>query len=458
MPRPRFAALGLLVIASFVAPIRPADEAAAATGSIRPAGRAEITIYNDGAALVREPKTLSLPRGVSDLVLEDIPQRVDSTSIRLEGAGFRVRRQTYRSDLWTSERVFRQFLGDTIAFRYAGKLQHGLLAGIDGDELFIQRRDSSEALLIVRRGQLSEIEFPSKRSLRARPALSWEIESEKGGDLNATLSYLASGIEWTADYNAVLDADEKNVEWSGWATIANRTGRAFQDAKVTLVAGEVNRASGSPDRGEAAEPSPSAGAGAPASEVFAYHRYSVEGAMDLEPQGTVQTAIVSARAGAERRYRYDGATDGSKVRVAVEFGNEKASGLGVPLPAGRVRVYSTDRSGGRTLVGEDRIAHTAARERIRLWSGVAFDLVGERTRASHTRVSRNVTEDQFHIRLRNRGSKDAVVTVSEALFGNWEIVEKSADFRKSDADRAEFDVRVPAGKEADLTYKVRYTF
>ena len=457
MFRQRFAAIGLLMATSFLAP--PPGAAGAPTGSVRPAGRTEVTIYNDGAALVREAKTLSAPRGVSEVALEGLPARIDSTSIRLEGSGFRVRRQAYRYDLWNADRVFRRFLGDTIAFRFAGKPQRGLLAGIDGDDLFIQRPDSGASLLMVKRSQLSEIEFPSRYRLRTRPTLSWEIDSEKGGDFPATLSYLAVGLEWTADYTAVLDADERNVEWSGWATIVNRSGSRFDGAKVTLVAGEVNRAGGAPDRGAVAEPSPNAGAGASASEIFAYHRYALDGAMDLEPQGAIQTALVGpTRAGAKRRYRYDGASDGSKVRVEIEFGNEKESGLGMPLPAGRVRVYSTDRSGGRTLVGEDRIAHTAAGERIRLWSGIAFDLVGDRSRASHTRVSRNVTEDQFRIRLRNRGSKDAVVTVSEALFGNWEIVEKSADFRKSQADGVEFDVPVSAGKEAILTYKVRYTF
>lgn len=457
MSRPRFAAIGLLVAASFLA--SPRGAAGAATGSIRSAARTEVTIYNDGAATVRETRTLAVPRGVSEVSLEGVPQRIDSTSIRLEGSGFRVRRQTYRYDLWNADRVFRRFLGDTIAFKYAGKSQRGLLAGIDGDDLFIQRPDSTETLLMVKRGQLSEIEFPSRYRLRTRPTLSWEVESEKGGDFPAVLSYLASGLEWTADYTAVLDAEERNVEWSGWATIVNRSGSRFDGAKVTLVAGEVNRAGGAPDRGAAAEPSPSAGAGAAAGEIFAYHRYALDGAMDLEPLGTVQTALVGpARAGAKRRYRYDGASDGSKIRVEVEFGNEKESGLGMPLPEGRVRVYSTDRSGGRTLVGEDRIAHTAAGERIRLWSGIAFDLVGDRSRVSHTRVSRNVTEDQFRIRIRNRGSKDATVTVSEALYGNWEIVEKSADFRKSHADGVEFDLPVPAGKEANLTYKVRYTF
>jgi hypothetical protein len=237
----------------------------------------------------------------------------------------------------------------------------------------------------------------------------------------------------------------------------NRSGSSFADAKVSLVAGEIHRGGASPDRGAAFEEAPAAPAARP-TELFAYHLYPLAGPMDLDQLATVQAVILSpTRVAASRTYRYDGARDGSKVRVQVEFGNEKGSGLGLPLPEGRVRVYAADAGGASTLVGEDRLPHTAAGERIRILSGIAFDLVGERSRAFHTRVSRNVTEDEFRIEIRNHGTKPAKVTVVESLYGNWEITKKSHDFRKKDADAVEFDISVP-GEKAVLTYTVRYTF
>ena len=456
MPRSVRAALALSALA--LLPLYPQAAVGAGDGTIRPNGRAEIVIYNDDMALVREPKTLTLPKGVSDLALEGVPQRLDSTSARLEGSGFRVLRQTFRSDLWNGDRVFRRFLGDSIVYRYAGKVYHGLLAGIEGDDLFIQRRDSAEVLTILNRRQITDVEFPSRLKFRTRPSILWTIDSGKGGEQKATLSYLTSGIGWSAEYSAVLDADERGVQLSGWATIVNRSGSSFADAKVALVAGEIHRDSQTPDRGAAFEEAPAAPAARPA-ELFAYHWYPLAGTMDLDQLATVQAVILSpTHVVAARTYRYDGARDGSKVRVQVEFGNEKGSGLGLPLPEGRVRVYAADAGGASALVGEDRLTHTAAGERIRILSGIAFDLVGERSRASHTRVSRNVTEDQYQVRLRNHGSKPAKVTVVESLYGNWEITQKSDDFRKKDADTAEFDVSIPAGKESVLTYTVRYTF
>lgn len=456
MPRPASDRFALSLLAFLLAMALP--QTARGEATMRSGGRPEIVIYNDETALVREPRTLSLPKGASQVALEGVPQRIDSTSVRLQGSGFRVLRQTYRYDLWNGDRVFRRFLGDTIVYRYGGRVYRGILAGIEGNDLFIQRRDSADVLTMLNRSQLSEIEFPARLRLKTRPSITWDLESDKGGEQKAYLSYLTAGISWTAEYSAVLDADEENVELSGWATIVNRSGSSFPGAKVSLVAGDIHRDGEALDRGASFEGTPSAPPQRPG-DFFAYHLYPLPGDMDLDQLGTVQAAIVPpTRVAAERTNRYDGARDGSKVRVQVEFGNDKPSGLGLPLPEGRVRVYAADAGGAPTLVGEDRIPHTAAGERVKILSGIAFDLVGDRSRVSHTRVSRNVTEDVFRIAIRNHGTKTAKVTVAEALYGNWEITQKSSDFRKKDADSAEFDLTVPAGKESVLTYTVRYTF
>ncbi len=420
----------------------------------------EIVIYNNDLALVREPYTLKLERGRSDVFLEGVPRRIDSTSVRLEGDGFRVMRQSFDYDLWNGDRVFRRFLGDSIRYRYVGRAFQGRLVGIEGEDLFIERRDSVGVLTIVNRHQVSEVEFRSRLGLATRPSLRWELESAKAGDLPAVLSYLTSGIEWTAEYTAVLQPGENEVELSGWATIVNRTGTTFDQAKVALVAGDLHRAGQTPDRGSAAEEAPPQTPARGAQDLFAYHLYPIAGTMDLRHLETTQVPIVGpVHVPARRAYAYDGARDGSRVRVMLELGNEKSQGLGTPLPEGRVRVYESDQiAGARTLVGEDAIGHTPAGEKIRILSGMAFDLVGDRARLSHTRVSRNVTEDAYAITIRNRGQAPAAVTVVETLYGNWEITAKSSAFRKKDADTVEFDVSVPAGQSVTVNYTVRFTF
>ncbi|HEX3112052.1 MAG TPA: DUF4139 domain-containing protein [Candidatus Eisenbacteria bacterium] len=443
--------LGMACGALFAAPALAVDSAGARAGTAVSQGAPEVVIYNDNRALVRQP--VELPAGSSRVEMGGLPARIDSTSIRLDGV--RVLRQAYHYDVWDADLVFRRCLGDSIFYRYGGRRYRGVLAGIDGNELFILRADSTDVLTIMNRQQLSEIELPRARRLRTTPTLTWELESGKARTAN--LSYVTAGLGWTAEYAAVLDKDERGLELSGWAVIANRSGTAFQNAKVTLVAGEVNSGDLLPDRGLAEEGAPAATPSA-APELFAYRSYPLDRALSLDDLETAQVPIVSpARIAARRAYRFDGARDGSKVRVELEFTNDKTSGLGAPLPEGRVRIYAAS-GGGQALAGEDRIQHTAAGEKVRLLSGVAFDLVGERERVRHTRVSRNVTEDAYRIVLRNHGARAAKVTVEETLYGNWDITQKSAEFRRPDADTAEFDVDVPSGGQAEVTYTVRYTF
>ena len=450
----RRAALALILVLAAAVHL-PGAAALAAPGTIRSSGAPEVVIYSNDFALVREPKTLTVGQGAGEVTLEGLPQRVDSSSVRLEGPGFRVRRQSYRFDTWNTDRAIRRFLGDSIAYRYGGRRYVGVLTGIDGDDIFIQRRDSADVLTMLKRQQLTEVEFPARQRLRTRPTMEWQLDSEKAGERPATLSYLTSGISWSAEYVAVLAADEKSVEWTGWALVENRSGGAFRDAKVSLVAGEVLRGGEAPDRGVAAEPvgeSPRAG-----TDFFAYHAYALPGTVTLDHFGTVSAVIVpSTRVSAVRSYRYDGARDGSKVRVQLELGSEK--GFGTPLPEGRVRVFASSPATGQTLVGEDRVEHTAAGQPVRVQSGVAFDLVGERIRTGHTRVSRNVTEDTFRVRIRNQGGQAARITVVEDLYGNWEITQKSSDPKRRTADGAEFELNVGPGKQSELTYTVRYTY
>src|SRR6185503_13055020 len=151
-------------------------------------------------------------------------------------------RQSFDYDLWSGDRVFRRFLGDTIRYRYAGRAFRGRLVGIEGEDLFIERHDSVGVLTMINKRQISELELPARIQLATRPSLRWELESAKAGEQQATLSYLTSGLEWTAEYSAMLEPGERDVEMTGWASIVNRAGTSFDGAKVSLVAGELHRA------------------------------------------------------------------------------------------------------------------------------------------------------------------------------------------------------------------------
>jgi len=473
--RPRAAiALTLLTFLTVVASGAPRAGATAnskrlvesETAMLYSVGPPDVVIYADDVAYVRDPRRVSLAKGENAVGLEGVPQRLDSTSVRLEGADVDVREQSFRYDLWSGDKVFRSFLGDSIFFRWQNRPARGVLEGIDGDDLFIRRRDSTDVLLMIKRSQIQEIEFPARRgavTLSTRPSLRWRVRAEKAGERTVLLSYLTRALGWTTEYTATLERGERALALSGWATIANRTGAPFHGARVSLVAGELHRAGGTPDR-SLSEFGENAGGDAPRPNgLFAYHVYRVDELIDLPAWESIQVPLVRApKVAATRAYRYDGAKDGAKVRAEIVFTNDKKSGLGVPLPAGRVRVFGFDPAGTDegvvAWIGEDTIDHTPAGEWVRLFCGIAFDISGERTRVVHTRAARNVTEDQFTIRLRNAGASEAVVTVVETLYGTWEITQKSSEFRKKSAESVEFEVKVPARGESTLTYTVRHTF
>ena len=454
----RRAALLAILVALFVA---GATTIAAAPAPLRPDGPPEVVIYNHDAAFIREPRRALLVKGENEVLLEGTSRRIDSTSVRLVGPGLDVRQQLYRYDLWNSAKVFQRYLGDTIQFRWMNRSTDGVLVGIDGDEIFIRRADSTDALLMLRRSQVQELYFPSRPGpwgLAATPSLRWLVDSDRAGERRATLSYLTAGLHWSTEYVATLAKGDRSLSLSGFASISNRSGASFPGSKVALVAGELNRADEFPEHGGAAFGAEAAG-GAASSGLFAYHLYTIPGRVDLPADGSLQIPLVTATdVGARRAYRYDGARDGAKVQALVVMENDKSSGLGIPLPAGRVRVFAADPGGATTLVGEDAIPHTPPGSLVRLTCGVAVDLTGERTRVSHARVARNVTEDRYRLRLRNSGGQKAVVTVAETIYGTWEITEKSSDFRAEGAEQIEFDLTVPANGETTLTYTVRYTY
>src|SRR5262245_3718651 len=170
-----------------------APSVAAAPATLLPAGAPEITIYADDMAYVRDHRRVSLLAGENEILFGGVPQRLDSTSVRLEGAAFEVREQAFRYDLWSSDKLFRRFLGDSIFFRWQGKATRGVLEGIDGDDIFIRRRDSTEVLLMVKRPQIQEIEFPTRRGsvgLATRPSMRWRVRASRSGESGALLSYM----------------------------------------------------------------------------------------------------------------------------------------------------------------------------------------------------------------------------------------------------------------------------
>ena len=319
------------------------------------------------------------------------------------------------------------------------------------------------------------------------PTLTWKIESPKEAKFDAELAYVTGGFTWEADYNLVSPEKGNVVDLVGWVTIKNQSGKTFKEARVKLMAGEVNkiqppqpRAVGYAMKAMAAV----ADMAPPVSEKAfdEFHLYSLANTTTLRDQETKQVEFVRATAvKMERVYVYDGAQLGGwrvgmtyggdpgygtesnkKVAVYREFRNSQENNLGVPLPKGRVRFYTQD-SADRSLqfVGENSIDHTPKDELVRLYTGDSFDLVGERKRTDlKVNESNHLASESFEIKLRNRKKEPVEIRVVEHLFRwtNWEIKEKSHPFEKKDAQAIEFHVPLKPDQEQTVTYTVNYSW
>jgi hypothetical protein len=311
----------------------------------------------------------------------------------------------------------------------------------------------------VRDIQLGEV----PGGLVVKPTLVWMLASDRGGTERAEVSYLTDNISWHAEYVSVVNAKDDGLTLNGWVSLDNKSGATYEDAKLKLVAGDVHRvAPGQPPVPMEDKVMRMEAAAAPQFEerqFFEYHIYTLERPATVADRETKQLALFpSAAAAAKKVLTYDGMQDPTKVAVRMEFENAKKNGLGMALPAGKVRVYKEDEDKALEFVGEDQIDHTPRDEKVRLYLGNAFDVVGERKRTDYQEVSTRTHQESFEIEIRNHKDASIEITVVEHLWGDWTITEKSQEYVKKDSHTVEFPLTVAANGNAKVIYTVRTTW
>lgn len=432
-----------------------------------------VTIYNQDLGLIKDVRELEFRKGRSIINFTEVAARIDPTSVhfRLVDPSDRVSilEQNYQYDLVSSTKILQKYVDKEIELftKSAGssgevKSYKGKLLSYSSDNVTLQ--EPNGAIRIVRLDEVRDLYFPTlPEGLITKPTLVWLLDSEVSGKRNAEVSYLTSGINWHAEYVAVVDQRDQNLELAGWVSIDNRSGATYEDAKVKLIAGEVHRVMEErmPPRmakGYVAEMA----AGAPQFEekaFFEYHLYTLLRPATIKDNEIKQVSLFpSTGVKVNKIYTYDGARYEDKVRVELEFKNSEAAGLGMPLPQGKIRVYKEDVDKALEFVGEDKIDHTPKDEKVRVFLGNAFDIVGERQKTDFRKISDEVTDESYQIKLRNHKEEAVEVVVVEHLWSytEWEIRESSLPYEKKDANTIEFKVQLDKDQEVLLTYMVRY--
>ncbi len=433
-----------------------------------------VTVYSGGFGLIRETRTLALPKGRSEVEFGGVAGTIQPETVQIHAVGsapgMRVLEQSYQYDLLSPAKLLEKYVGRTVrVLRWSeskGRDEERDAVVLSAGEPPILR--VGDEITWAFPGRISFPEIP--KTLIARPTLVWLVDGSVERQ-KIEVSYLAADLAWRADYVLVVNDADTAGDLNGWVTLDNKSGAPYANAKVQLVAGDVNRIQPAvlEDRMIYAAEARMAAAPPQFHEegLFEYHLYTLDRNTTLLENEQKQIALLEASGievakrlvlrGEPAYFRMQtgelGAT--SKVAVSLEFENRESERLGMPLPKGIVRVYKRDKSGGRQFLGEDQIDHTPRDERVRIRVGDAFDMVGERKQMEYKVIGSCRSESAWLIELRNHKDEKVEVDVVEPASGDWEIVSSSHKPTKDDARTFSFRVPVPARSSARVEYRVR---
>jgi hypothetical protein len=460
----------------------PAAAGGQDTSTLDDQSELSLTVYNSDLALVRDVRSLELPRGTFDLKFMDIAATVNPATVHFrsltEPSRVNVLEQNYEYDLLEPDKLLRKYVGRDVTL-----VRYRVNGGATREEEVTARLLSYNSAPVWQIGteivtglQADHIRFPElPGNLFARPTLIWSLSNQGGARHRVEAAYLATRLSWNADYVLTVARNDAAADLDGWVTVTNASGTQFRNASLQLVAGNVNRVRQVLDKmtdAAFARRELAAAQSAMAQESFSdYHLYTLGRKTSINNNQTKQVSMLGATAlPVRKRYVVNGQAHyysnpqrpGSplkdEVEVFYEFKNEAKAGLGVPMPAGIVRVYQADSRGGTQFVGEDRIDHTPKDETLNLKIGTAFDVVAERKQTDFQKIAPRIFEMQYEVVLRNHKTQPVTVEVNEPIGGTWQMLSSTHPHTKTDAWAAQFTVPVPPDGSAIVRYRVRVTY
>ncbi|HSI42790.1 MAG TPA: DUF4139 domain-containing protein [Methylotenera sp.] len=443
-----------------------------------------VTIYNNNLALVKDQRKVRLTSGMQNLAIRDVSAQMRPETALLRSlsnpGSFNTLEQNFDFDLLTPEKLLEKYVGKTVSIIKTNPAtgeekteQATVLSANNGVVLKIGNRIETGLP-----GRIVYDDIPA--NLRDRPTLVTQINNKTAAEQTVELSYLTGGLAWKADYVAELNPKEDSVDLSGWVTLTNTSGTSYNNAKLQLVAGDVNRVQENYPRPMALRKNlemMAADAAAPMAEesLLEYHLYSLDRPTTIAENQTKQVALLSATGvparkelvlrGADYYYQSQQGDLGTKIKVGVfvEFDNKEASKLGMPLPKGIMRVYKKDAQGNAQFVGEDNIDHTPKNEVVRLKLGESFDVTADKKQTDFKVLPRpakgnSAFESAYEITLKNAKKEKVVVTVQEPINGDWTILSENQPHKKANSTLAVWKIEIPAEGKATLNYRVRVKY
>jgi len=439
-----------------------------------------VTVYNSNLALVRDVRQIHLQSGLAPLRFEDVAASIIPATVHFRSltdpTKLNVVEQNYEYDLLDPQKLLEKYVGREVTLVQrqtdGGSTKFvetkGLLLSDNGGPVW---KIGNEIVTGLGADSYRFPELPE--NLYSRPTLVWTLENRGADSEKVEVSYLANSMNWSADYVLNVSRDEKNADLDGWVTLVNNSGAAYQNAKLQLVAGEVHRTQGGMDaERDRVMKSMAVNAAAPApfaqENLSEFHLYTLGRRTSIQNNESKQISLLTGtNIPVEKYLRVEGQSYYYRnpqglgnaipepVKVFYRFKNDEKSGLGMPLPAGTVRVYQSDSKGGTQFAGEDNISHTPKDEQLNIYVGNAFDVVCERKRTDYKKLASDLYEFEYEITLRNHKDGPVTVEVREPIGGDWEVLNSTYKWTKLDASTVGFQVPVEKDGTATLDYRVR---
>ncbi|PIQ14223.1 MAG: DUF4139 domain-containing protein [Hydrogenophilales bacterium CG_4_9_14_3_um_filter_59_35] len=441
-----------------------------------------VTIYNKNLALVKDTRKVKLISGEGRLAWRDVSAHIRPETALLRNLthakGFYLIEQNFDFDLLTPQKLLEKYIGQTVTV-----IRTHPTTGVDSREEATVLATNGGAVLKfadrIETGIPGRLAFKSvPENLRDRPTLVISLNAAQNADDTLELSYLTGGLAWKADYVAELSKNDDKLDLNGWVTLTNTSGTAYQNARLQLVVGDVNRVNdamiGALQESRVQKSMAMAAPKMAEESLFEYHLYTLDRLTTIAENQTKQVALLSASSvpttkefllrGADYYYRSSYGDIGQKIKVGVfvEFDN-KGGSLGIPLPKGVVRVYKKDNAGNAQFVGEDHIDHTPKNEKVRLKLGDAFDVTADKKQTSFEKIGstgryNTIFDAAFEIVLKNAKDEPVTVKLMEPIPGDWQMLSASAPHQKEASNTAVWNVTVPANGKTTLAYKVRVRY
>jgi hypothetical protein len=441
-----------------------------------------VTIYNENLALIKDQRKIQLGSGQSSLAFRDVSAQMRSETALLRSLSnpgkLSVIEQNFDFDLLTPQKLLEKFVGKSV-----GVIKTNPATGAETTEQ--AQVLAANNGVVLKMGDRIETGIPGRivygdvpANLRDRPTLVMSLNNSGAAQQDVELSYLSGGLGWKADYVAELNAADDRMDLSGWVTLTNTSGASYRNAKLQLVAGDVNRVQDERHLVRSMAKMEMAAADAPRmaeESLLEYHLYTLDRPTTIAENQTKQVALLSATnipvrkelllRGADYYYQSSYGELGQKMKVGVfvEFDNKESARLGMPLPKGIIRVYKKDGAGNAQFVGEDSVDHTPKNEVVRLKLGEAFDVTADKKQTDFKKLpnpSKGTTmfESAYEVVLKNAKKEAVTVTVQEPIPADWKILKSSHPHEKAASNTAVWRIDIPAEGKTTLTYRVQVKY